>query len=77
MARLDAVRGRLEALRPERVLRRGYSISRDESGRVVTAVASLSPGVTLVTEFADGAATSTVREITQEGTTHDGKATEV
>ncbi len=76
LARLEAVRGRVESLRPERVLRRGYSISRDETGRVVTTVASLSPGGTLVAQFADGTATSTVREITQE-TTHDGEATKV
>jgi len=61
--RLDASEARLRALDPVRVLERGYTITRDRDGRLVKQVAGLSTGDRLVTEFADGAATSVVNEV--------------
>jgi exodeoxyribonuclease VII large subunit len=61
--RLDASEARLRALDPTRVLERGYTITRDRDGRVVKRVAGLTTGDRMVTEFADGAATSVVEDV--------------
>lgn len=55
----DAVRGlslRLEALNPRNVLSRGYSLTTDSSGRIVTDAATLSRGDELRLELARGRA---------------------
>jgi exodeoxyribonuclease VII large subunit len=60
--RVDAATNRLRALDPQRVLERGYTITRTEEGEVVRAAAAVSPGAVLVTETADGAVRSRVEE---------------
>ncbi len=64
--RLDASEAQLRALDPVRVLERGYTITRDRDRRVVKSAAGLSAGDPLVTEFADGTATSTVENVDGE-----------
>ena len=58
--RIGALADRLRALDPTRVLERGYSITRDASGRTIRRAASLQPGDRLVTEFVEGSVRSTV-----------------
>jgi exodeoxyribonuclease VII large subunit len=60
--RLDATAARLRALDPRRVLERGYSITRDEQGRVVRSARGVGAGALLVTETGDGALRSRVEE---------------
>ena len=48
------------ALDPVRVLARGWSITRDEAGRVVRSIDEVAPGDRLVTTIADGDVRSTV-----------------
>ncbi|MHB8509647.1 MAG: exodeoxyribonuclease VII large subunit [Candidatus Dormibacteria bacterium] len=57
---LESQRNRLEALSPLRVLARGYSMARDEEGRVVTSITTLGLGSKLSTVFADGVAVGEV-----------------
>lgn len=54
----------LRALNPARVLQRGYSITRDPSGKVVDRVALAVPGHPLITLVADGEIASTVDAVT-------------
>ncbi|MCB1069780.1 MAG: exodeoxyribonuclease VII large subunit [Kiritimatiellae bacterium] len=54
----------LNSLNPTRVLQRGYSITRDPSGKVIDKVALATPGQPLVTLVSDGHFTSTVDTIT-------------
>ena len=58
--RVEALSSLIDALSPTAVLRRGFSITTDESGRVLTKAADIKPGQTLVTGFADGQVKSTV-----------------
>lgn len=51
---------RLDNLRPGRMLRRGYSITRDSAGRLVTSVADVKPGEQLTTQVVDGTVGSIV-----------------
>jgi exodeoxyribonuclease VII large subunit len=60
---LQADRARLEALSPMGVLARGYSLARDETGRVVISVDGLRPGQRLTTVFADGTAQSEILRV--------------
>lgn len=50
----------LQSLSPEKVLLRGYSITRTAEGHVVTSVAPLKVGDNLVTQLKDGSVTSTI-----------------
>jgi len=65
--RVDGSEAVVRALDPRRVLERGYSITRDEAGRVVKRAAVLSTGTVLETEVAEGRVTSRVERVT-EGT---------
>ena len=58
--RLGLVAGRVDALDPQRALRRGWSITRTASGTLVRTAADLAPGTELVTTLADGTARSRV-----------------
>ncbi len=60
--RVTGAEARLRGLDPRRVLERGYTITRDSGGRVLTRAAALDAITdgTLVTEFADGTVTSRV-----------------
>ena len=53
----------LEALNPRRVLSRGYSISQDESGKVVTSIKDIKPGQKVITTVNDGTIHSTVDKV--------------
>ncbi|HEX5365914.1 MAG TPA: exodeoxyribonuclease VII large subunit [Acidimicrobiales bacterium] len=57
---LDAVEAQVGALDPQRVLGRGWSITRTAGGRTVRSVAGLEPGHRIVTTLADGVVSSTV-----------------
>jgi exodeoxyribonuclease VII large subunit len=74
--RLDAGEAAARALDPRRVLERGYSITRDDEGRVVKRATATGPGATLVTELADGRVTSRVVAATDAPTTEAREASE-
>lgn len=57
---LDRLRLQLRALDPRAVLERGYSITRQADGRVLTRVAEIKEGQALVTLLRDGQVASTV-----------------
>ncbi len=57
----------LNAYDYQRLLERGYSLTRDANGVIVRSVADLAPGSTLVTQLADGAVTSSVVEVASAG----------
>jgi exodeoxyribonuclease VII large subunit len=57
---VDHVETRVRALDPERVLARGWSITRDEHGRLLRSATDAAPGAKLVTTVADGVIRSTV-----------------
>jgi exodeoxyribonuclease VII large subunit len=57
----------LKLLDPRRQLERGWSLTRDESGKVVKSSKALRPGDRLITTFADGGASSTVTGIQDSG----------
>ena len=59
-ARVKELDSRLRLLNPYAVLGRGYSLTLDESGRVLRAVADAAPGMRLVTRLADGEVRSVV-----------------
>src|SRR5262245_14478660 len=58
--RLDGVEAQVRALDPARTLARGWSITRDEQGRVVRSPSAVRPGDRLVTTVAEGQVHSTV-----------------
>ena len=49
-------------LSPQRVLHRGFSITRDAQGTVVRQAAQVTPGDRLLTELAEGTVTSVAEE---------------
>ncbi|MEY2460969.1 MAG: exodeoxyribonuclease large subunit [Acidimicrobiaceae bacterium] len=57
---VDHVETRVRALDPARVLARGWSITRDEHGRLVRSTNDAAAGAKLVTTLADGVLRSTV-----------------
>ena len=57
---LDSIAARITALDPARVLERGYSITRDDTGAVVRTIGAVRPGTRLVTTVADGEIASEV-----------------
>ena len=52
----------VRALDPRRVLERGYTITRDEHGRVVRHATDAVAGALIITELADGQLASRVEE---------------
>jgi exodeoxyribonuclease VII large subunit len=60
--RLDAVEARVAAVDPHRLLARGWSVTRDEAGRVVRSPAAVSPGSELRTTVEEGQIISRVEE---------------
>ncbi|MCR4994569.1 MAG: exodeoxyribonuclease VII large subunit [Bacteroidales bacterium] len=65
---LDHLGHRLAALDPQRLLRRGYSLTYSSDGHLVRSVADVQPGDDLVTRFADGTVISSCLHIDR---THD------
>jgi exodeoxyribonuclease VII large subunit len=59
---LDHRRGRLEALSPELVLGRGYSITLDETGHVLRSAAATGPGCAISVRLAAGSLAARVEE---------------
>ena len=57
---------KLSAMNPYEVLRRGYSITEDESGKPITSVMSLREGQRLKTRMKDGIITSEVLSVTED-----------
>jgi exodeoxyribonuclease VII large subunit len=57
---LEEKRKRLSALSPEQLLARGYSITRDQAGRIVRSVDDVQPGETIRTQLASGSLFSEV-----------------
>ena len=51
---LDRLGAQLDALSPLRVLERGYSMARDESGRILRRVADFAPGSSFTLRVVDG-----------------------
>lgn len=58
--RKEALSRHLEALSPYGVLGRGYSLSYDEKGNIITSISSLSPGDKMQTRMSDGIIFSTI-----------------
>ena len=61
---VDALAGRLGALDPVNMLRRGWTITCRADGTVVRSVADAAPGESLVTRVADGEIESNVQHTT-------------
>jgi exodeoxyribonuclease VII large subunit len=61
---LTGLESRVRLLDPVHVLARGWTITRDSSGRVARDVSSIAAGTTLVTQFASGTVDSTVTATT-------------
>jgi len=51
---VESLSRRLRSVGPEEVLRRGYSLTTDSSGRLVRRIASVPPGAIVRTRVADG-----------------------
>lgn len=66
-AHLDDLQHRMELLDPQRLLARGWSITRTSDGRVVTTPETAGPGTLLRTTVADGNITSVVTEEGNDG----------
>jgi exodeoxyribonuclease VII large subunit len=65
LTRLDRCLDQLEALGPASVIRRGYTITRNlVTGTPVVSAGDIKPGDSIETEFRDGTAHSTVKNIT-------------
>lgn len=55
LARLQAIAGHLQAVGPERVLQRGYTLTlRKRDGRIIRSAAEVVPGERMITRFIDG-----------------------
>ena len=61
---LTRLTAQLEALSPLAVLSRGYTMTQDDQGRVVTSAQALSAGDDLTVRFADGTAAVSVEAVT-------------
>jgi exodeoxyribonuclease VII large subunit len=60
-ARLERVRTALSALSPQATLSRGFSITRNSAGRVITAASQVKEGERIITELAEGGLESDVQ----------------
>ncbi len=63
--RLESLEAQVRALDPARTLARGWSITRDATGRVVRSASELAPGDRLLTTLAEGEVHSEVTETEQ------------
>jgi exodeoxyribonuclease VII large subunit len=67
-ARLDALHGRLTALAPTEVLKRGYSITTlKKSGTIIRSATQVKEGDRIVTRLSDGTSESIVQDTKQLG----------
>jgi exodeoxyribonuclease VII large subunit len=60
---LEAMRGKLEALSPLKVLERGYSLTRSASGQLIRTCDSLHPGDAVIVTLRDGDLHTRIEEI--------------
>jgi exodeoxyribonuclease VII large subunit len=60
---LERLSGQLDALSPLRVLQRGYSVARDEAGKVLRQTADFTAGLEFRLTVSDGDVGAEVREI--------------
>lgn len=74
LASLDERQRYLEAVSPERILARGYSLTRDDQGNILRDASQTEPGQTIHTQLSHGTLTSTVTKQTQDRT--NGKTEE-
>lgn len=65
-ARLDSLRGNLHHLNPAAVLERGYSIVRDQTGKVIRQAVELAPGQEVTVDLARGGFGANVTDIRDE-----------
>ncbi|MFA6873541.1 MAG: exodeoxyribonuclease VII large subunit, partial [Bacteroidaceae bacterium] len=59
---LELIAQRLNALKPERILERGYSLTTTSEGRILTSSKRLMSGTLLITRFSDGEVVSRIIE---------------
>lgn len=59
--RFELLRSKLDALSPQEVLKRGYSITRDADGKIITRVLQVKEGEDLFTQVKDGMIRSEVK----------------
>lgn len=69
--RVAALADQVRLLDPVATMARGWSITRDSRGRVVTDATAVAPGDELVTSLANGSVTSTVTSTNDIGTTKE------
>jgi exodeoxyribonuclease VII large subunit len=63
---IDGLEKRLEAVSPQQVLRRGYSMTFSKrDGKLIRSAVALKPGDRLLTRFADGQVESVVEDLKQ------------
>ncbi len=62
-SKLAGLSDSLDALSPLKVLGRGYSITRMDSGEIIRGIDGVSPGMQVETQFGDGRIVSEVREV--------------
>ena len=60
--RIESLEARLKSINPENVIKRGYSLTMDESGMAITSAKNVKPGQTLKTKLKDGIIVSKVTE---------------
>ncbi|MDP6797961.1 MAG: exodeoxyribonuclease VII large subunit [Candidatus Krumholzibacteria bacterium] len=63
----ENLEGRLNLLDPKQILQRGFSMSYDESGRLLRSAGEIDPGSSMTTRLADGSLLSEIRETRKEG----------
>lgn len=61
--RLDSFSSMLVGLDPESVLNRGYSLVKDENGKIITSATQVSPGSEITVKMRDGSAVASVKQV--------------
>lgn len=65
--RLEGIERRIELLDPRHIMKRGWSITRTDDGRVVRSTTDVARGSRITTHVADGRIESTVESVATEG----------
>ena len=65
-AKLSPLAAQLDALSPLAILGRGYSLVRNQDGKLVRDAAKLKPKETVSLTFGQGSATATINEVTKQ-----------
>ena len=72
-----ALTAKLDAMSPLKVLSRGYVITQDDKGEVVTTASSVQKGDNLSLYMQDGTVQCTVNQVTLKESMRDGKETDI